>query len=201
MNYIIETERLMMRPFTLDDLPALVRMRAKEEVSRYLGTAALQTPEFVAERLRQYLECYRRHGFGVAAVTEKPGGEMIGWGGLQPLEFGYHGLPPADVETGEIEVGYAFDTPFWGQGYATEIAAAWLRYGFEAVGLTRIVAVASPENSGSRRVMEKLGMTYETTAQHYGSACVVYAISRDEFKLQDSFYLLHDSERTKGKDR
>jgi len=198
MNYTIETAKLIMRPFTLDDLPALVRMRAKEEVSRYLGGAALQTPEFVEERLRQYLECYRRHGFGVAAVTEKPGGEMIGWGGLQPLEFGYHGLPPADVEAGEIEVGYAFDTPFWGKGYATEIAAACLRYGFEEVGLTRIVAVASPENSGSRHVMEKLGMKYETTGQHYGSECVLYAISRDEFTPRSSFYQMHHSERAGG---
>ncbi len=193
MNYTIETERLIMRPFTLDDLPALVRIRTKEEVSRYLGTAALQTPEFVEQRLRLYLECYRRHGFGVAAVTEKPGGEMIGWSGLQPLEFGYHGLPPADMEAGEIEVGYAFDTPYWGQGYATEVAAAWLRYGFEQAGLARIVAVASPENSGSWHVMEKLGMKYETTEQHYDSECVLYAISRDEFTPRSSFYQVHHS--------
>ncbi|MBA3246802.1 MAG: GNAT family N-acetyltransferase [Pyrinomonadaceae bacterium] len=202
MNYNIETERLLLRPFTLDDLPAHLRMRVKEEVSRYLGGAALQTPQFVAERLQQYLECYRRHNFGVAAATEKSGGEMIGWGGLQPLEFGWNGLKPANEEaSGEIEVGYSFDTPYWGKGYATEMAAAWLRYGFEEIGLARIVAVASPGNKGSRHVMEKLGLSYETTEQHYGSECVVYAISRDEFKPRDSFYRLHDSGRTKGEDR
>lgn len=184
MNFSIETERLRLRPFTLADLPALRSMRAKEEVSRYLGTAALQTPEFIAERLRLYLECYRRYGFGMAAVEQKSGADLIGWSGIQPLEFGWEGkhlADDADDEATEIEVGYGFDTPHWGKGYATEVAAAWLRYGFEHARLARIVAVASPENKGSWHVMEKLGMKYETTEQRYGSPCVFYAISRAEF--------------------
>ncbi|MGI9104683.1 MAG: GNAT family N-acetyltransferase [Pyrinomonadaceae bacterium] len=199
MNFIIETARLLLRPFTPADLPALVLMRAKEEVSRYLGTSALQTPEFVAERLRLYLECYRRHNFGMAANTAKPGDELIGWGGLQPLEFGWGELKPASDDA-EIEVGYGFDTAHWGRGYATEVAAAWLRYGFEEAKLTRIVAVASPENKSSWHVMEKLGMKYETTRQHYGSECVYYAISRDEFEPRDSFYQLHHSANKRGEE-
>ncbi|MGI9108328.1 MAG: GNAT family N-acetyltransferase [Pyrinomonadaceae bacterium] len=193
MNFTIETERLQLRPFTLDDLPALRSMRAKEEVSRYLGTSALQTPEFIRERLHAYLECYRLHGFGMAAVMEKSGGELVGWSGLQPLEFGWNENWPQANETVEIEVGYGFDTPHWGKGYATEVAAAWLRYGFEETGLRRIVAVASPENKSSWHVMEKLGMKYVTTEQHYGSECVVYAISRDEFKPCGSYHLLQNS--------
>ena len=201
MNFYIETERLRLRPFTPDDLPELRAMRAKEEVSRYLGTSALQTPEFVAERLGLYLECYRRYGFGMAAVEEKSGMGLVGWGGIQPLEFGWQGRRPADDVATGIEVGYGLDTPHWGKGYATEAAAAWLRYGFEQAKLARIVAVAAPENRGSWRVMEKLGMRYETTEQHYGNECVVYAISRDEFTPRaDSFRLLHDSVRTRGID-
>lgn len=199
MNFTIETERLRLRPYTLADLPALRAMRAKEDVSRYLGTAAIQTPEFVEERLRAYLECYRLHGFGMAAAVEKSGGEFIGWGGLQPLEFGWNGERSAKADK-EIEVGYGFDTPHWGKGYATEVAAAWLRYGFEEVKLARIVAVASPENKSSWRVMEKLGMKYVTTEQHYGSQCVVYAISRAEFQPRGSYHLRQNSERMKGTD-
>ena len=193
MNFTIEIERLLLRSFTLADLPVLRSMRAKEEVSRYLGTSALQTPEFVAERLHAYLECYRLHGFGVAAVTEKSGVELIGWSGLQPLEFGWNGHWPRPHETKQIEVGYSFDTPHWGKGYATEVAAAWLRYDFEEAGLRRIVAVASPENKSSWRVMEKLGMKYVTTEPHYGSECVLYAISRDEFEPRGSYRLLQNS--------
>ena len=176
---IIETERLVLRPFTADDLPALLRIRADEDVSRYLGTAAMQTPEFIERRLRFYMDCRERYGFGMSPAVRKSDGVFVGWGGLQPLE-----------ETGEIEVGYGFDKPFWGQGYATELAAAWLRYGFEGAGLARIVAVANPENSASRHVMEKLGMRYEKNAEHYGTECVYYAIARDEFVPRESFYAL-----------
>jgi RimJ/RimL family protein N-acetyltransferase len=197
MNFQIETERLRLRPFTLGDLPALRAMRAKEEVSRYLGTSALQTPEFVEQRLRSYLECYRQHGFGMAAAVEKASGEFVGWGGLQPLEFGWNGERSAQAEQ-EVEVGYGFDTPHWGKGYATELAAAWLRYGFDEVKLARLVAVASPSNKGSWHVMEKLGMRYETTGRFYGSECVVYAISRDEFVPRGVYKLLPDSEQTRG---
>ncbi|GAC1446499.1 MAG: GNAT family N-acetyltransferase [Pyrinomonadaceae bacterium] len=166
---------MLSRKLTLDDFEVLMRMRANEDVSRYLGTAEMQTPEFVEKRLRFYISCYEKCGFGVSAIIRKADGEFIGWGGLQPLE-----------DSGEIEVGYSFDKPFWGQGYATEVAAGWLRYGFEQLGLERIVAVAQPENIASTNVMEKLGMKYEKTAQHYGTECVFYAISRGEFMKVNS---------------
>jgi ribosomal-protein-alanine N-acetyltransferase len=181
---MIETERLYLRPFHPDELGALVAFRADPEVSRYLGDAAMHTPESVAQRFEFYLSCYETHGFGASAVIRKADGEMIGWGGLQPLEA-----------TGEIEIGYGFAKLYWGQGFATEMAQAWFRYGFERVGLERIVAVAEPENTASWRVMEKLGMRYEGRAQHYGKECVKYAISREQFHPADALYILHDEKR------
>ena len=177
----IETERLLMRPPTRDDLPALVRLRSDEEVSRYLGGPAMQSPELIDKRLDFYIGCLARYGFAAGALLSKSDGEMIGWGGLQPLE-----------ETGEIEVGYSFARAHWGRGYATEMAAAWLRYGFERAGLARIVAVAVPENTASRRVMEKLGMKYEKTEPHYGIDCVFYAIAREDFTPRAGLYALHE---------
>jgi RimJ/RimL family protein N-acetyltransferase len=179
---IIETERLRLRPFTWDDLPETMRQRSNPDVVRYLGGTAMQTPEFVEQRLRFYMDCRERYGFSASPAIRKSDGVFLGWGGLQPLE-----------ETGEIEVGYGFDKPYWGLGYATELAAAWLRYGFETARLARIVAVANPENIASRHVMEKLGMRYEKNAVHYKSDCVVYAITRDEFKPRAGFYAVHES--------
>ena len=194
MNFTIETERLRLRPFTGADLPALRAMRAKEDVARYLGTSALQTPEFIAERLNAYMECYRLHGFGVAATLDKSSGELVGWSGLQPLEFGWNGGERSAQAGREIEVGYGFDSPHWGKGYATEVAAAWLRYGFEHAALRRIVAVASPQNKGSWRVMEKLGMKYETRGRYYANECVFYSISREEFvPARGAFQVLENS--------
>ena len=178
---IIETERLLIRPLTRDDLPALIDLRADEEVSRYLGGAAMQSPEAIDQRLDFYIDCHARHGFGMSALLRKTDGVMLGWGGLQPLE-----------ETGEIEVGYGFAKAHWGKGYATETAAAWLRYGFERAGLARIVAVASPENTGSRRVMEKLGMKYVKTEPHYNTDCVFYSITREEFTPRPGLYALRE---------
>jgi len=168
---LIETERLLMRPPARDDLPALIQMRSDEDVSRYLGGAAMQSPEALDKRLDFYINCHTRYGFAMGALLRKADGAMIGWGGLQPLE-----------ETGEIEVGYSFAKAHWGRGYATETAAAWLRYGFERAGLARIVAVASPENTASRRVMEKLEMQFDYMGEFYGRELVHYTITKEAFK-------------------
>ena len=182
---LIETDRLFLRPLTADDLPALIQFRADDEVSRYIGGATMQSPEAVTRRLGFYLECHERYGYGMSAIIRKADGVMVGWGGLQPLE-----------DSGETEVGYGFARAFWGQGYATETAAACLRYGFEQAGLERIVAVAIPENTASRRVMEKLGMRFARVARHYGTDCVFYTITRAEFVPRAGYYAVHD--RAKG---
>ena len=181
---MIETERLLLRPFTPDDFEALAAVRADPDVSRYIGGEKAQQREHVAARFKFYLSCYETHGFGASAILRKSDNLMIGCGGLQPLE-----------DSGEIEIGYSFAKLFWGQGYATEMAAAWFRYGFESAGLERIVAVADPENTGSWRVMEKLGMQYEGRAHYYGMECVKYAIAREQFRPSDSLYILHNDER------
>jgi RimJ/RimL family protein N-acetyltransferase len=167
---MIETERLFFRRLTPEDLPWLVEMRSPEPVNRYLGGTKMQNTESLAVRLKFYIDCYEKFGFGNSAMGLKETGELIGTSGLQPLE-----------DTGEIEVGYNLSERFWRQGYGFECAYGWLKHGFETCGLERIVAVSYPENTGSWRIMEKCGMKYEKTEAHYGIDCVVYAISREEF--------------------
>ncbi len=167
---MIETERLTFRKLSPDDLPWLIELRAPDAVNRYLGGPAMQNEEALTTRMKFYLECYEKFGFGMCVMSLKSTGEPIGSSGLQPLE-----------ETGEIEVGYNLAEKYWRQGFGYECGHAWLTYGFETAGLERIVAVAYPENKGSWRIMEKCGMHYEKTEEHYGSECVFYAISREEF--------------------
>ena len=168
---MFETERLLIRKFTMDDLPKLIELRSDEAVNKYLGGTRLQNPEAIEKRFRVYLDCYEKFGFGVCALVWKETGEMFGWSGLMPLE-----------DSGEIEVGYGMSKDFWGKGVGYECARAWLEYGFEKAGLERIVAVAQPENTGSWRIMEKLGMRYEKTEEHYGIDCKFYAITKEEFR-------------------
>ena len=167
---MIETERLIFRPFTEEDLPKLVEQRSDPDVNRYLGGPARQNAEALATRLKFYMDCYDKFGFGSCAMLWKETGEMIGTAGIQPLE-----------DTGEIEVGYSIIKPYWGLGIGTEAAKGWMAYGFNTAGLERIVAIAVEENTASRRIMEKLGMRYEKTEIHYGEPCAFYAISKEEF--------------------
>ena len=167
---MVESERLIFREFTLDDLPMLIEQRSDPDVNKYLGGTKLQNPEALAKRIRFYMSCYESHGFGMCAMIWKPTGEMIGSAGLQPLDG-----------TDDIEVGYSLVKEFWAKGIGTEAARAWLEHGFRDHGLDRIVAIAVPENIASRRIMEKLGMHYEKTEFHYDAECAFYAVSKDEF--------------------
>ena len=168
---MIETERLIFSKFTLDDLPMLIEQRSDPEVNKYLGGTAMQNPDALSKRIRFYISCYEKFGFGSCAMIWKPTGEMIGSAGIQPLE-----------DSGEIEVGYNMIKEFWGRGIGTEAARGWLEYGFGTAGLERIVAVAIEENRASTHIMEKLGMRYEKTELHYGTDCAFYAISKEEFQ-------------------
>lgn len=167
---MIETARLRFRPFIPEDLPLLIEQRSDPEVNRYLGGIRLQNPDSLSKRIQFYISCYETHGFGMCPMIWKETGEIIGGAGLQPLE-----------ETGEVEVGYNIIKAYWGRGIGTEAARGWLDHGFNELGLDRIVAVAHPDNRASIHIMEKMGMKYVKNDIHYGSDCVFYAVTRDEF--------------------
>jgi ribosomal-protein-alanine N-acetyltransferase len=167
---MIETQRLYFRKFELGDLPQLIEQRSDPDMYRFLGGTRMQNPEALAKRIRFYMSCYDSHGFGMCPMFWKETGEMIGAAGLQPLE-----------DTGDIEVGYSVIKSLWGKGIGTEAARGWMEFGFNNFGLERIVAVAVEANTASRRIMEKLGMKYEKTEEHYGEECAFYAVSKEEF--------------------
>jgi RimJ/RimL family protein N-acetyltransferase len=166
---MLETKRLIHRELTHDDLEKLIELRSEDDVIKYLGGRKLQNSEAITKRLDFYIGCYEKYGFGMNLMIWKETGEIIGWSGLQPL-----------VGTDEIEVGYGMIKPFWQRGIGFETAKAWLNYGFNQANLERIVAVASPENTGSWRIMEKLGMKREKIEHHYEMECYFYGISKDE---------------------
>lgn len=172
---MFETERLIIRRYTLDDLEELIEMRSDPDVYRYLGGLERQNPVEITKRMNFYLDCYEKLGFGMSAMIWKENGENIGGSGLQPLE-----------DTGEIEVGYSLKKTYWRRGIGYECAHAWLKYGFETAGLERIVAVADEENVGSWRIMEKCGMKFEKYQKHYNMECKFYAISKEEFLKRNS---------------
>jgi ribosomal-protein-alanine N-acetyltransferase len=105
--------------------------------------------------LLTHLEAHHAsHGFGLWAVEEIATGVWIGFIGLNVVSFEAHFTPA-------VEVGWRLARQFWGRGYATEGAQAAMRYGFDTLGLTEIVAFTGTLNRRSIAVMERLGMTYQ----------------------------------------
>lgn len=172
MPHELETERLRLRLWRADDLDNMCAVYMDPEVTRYIATGWADDVEKVRERMERQSRRWREHGYGIWAVEDRVTGEFLGRSGLQHLD-----------QTDEVEVGYIFLQKAWGQGLATEAARASLHYGFEYLKLDRIVACAYPENTASRKVMDKLGMRYVKTGIWYKTTLVYYEIRPEEFHL------------------
>ena len=178
----IETERLRLRMTAPEDAETFHRIWNDEEVMKYIDSSwrpSLEDTRTVMSRLVQH---WREKGFGQWAVTLKEDESVVGYIGFKHLD-----------KTPEVELLYGLDKPYWNRGITTEAAQASLRYIFEKGELQRIVAVANPENVGSYRVMEKLGMKYEGTGRYYNQELVYYAIGREEFEPNNGLYIVRES--------
>jgi ribosomal-protein-alanine N-acetyltransferase len=160
---ILETARLILRPFTMEDADFMVEMWKDPGVNQFIGGP--KTPEQTRQKIQDAVEHQVRHGFARWAVTLKPGGELIGLCGPMLREI-------AGVE--EVELGYAFPRVHWGRGYATEAAKASLEHCFTKLGHHRVVAIILPENHSSIGVILKSGMRFERTVPWDGGWTDLY---------------------------
>ncbi|MFA6261484.1 MAG: GNAT family N-acetyltransferase [Bacteroidia bacterium] len=147
MRIRLETERLYLREFTLEDASCLFDMHQDPEILRYTGDPfpwdSIQATQNILSEiiLPQY-----KNGMGRWAVHLKSDNQFIGWCGLK--------------DTGnEIDLGYRFLKVYWGKGYATEAARAVLDFG-NRLHLPNIIGRAAEENKASLRVLEKIGMKF-----------------------------------------
>ncbi len=145
----IGTERLIMRGWRESDLVAWAAMNADPEVRRYLGP--LLTAEQASAWALNYQDDLDRYGFGFWAVQVRASGDFIGFTGLRTLD--------EEMPFTGVEMAWRLARAAWGHGYATEAALAALRYGFDVMGLSEIVAVTMAVNLRSRAVMGRIGMT------------------------------------------
>jgi RimJ/RimL family protein N-acetyltransferase len=150
----LRTERLDLRGWRDDDLDGLAAMNADPEVMRYIMDGSVKDRRESADSLRKMRGAWDARGFGLFAVEVRGTGAFIGWAGLAVPDFLPEVLPA-------VEIGWRLAREAWGHGYATEAAAAALRFGFDEAGLDRVISIRHVDNARSRRVMEKLGITYE----------------------------------------
>ena len=154
---ILETERLLLREMTQDDLPALQGILQDEE-TMYAYNSAFDEAETQAWLDRQ-LSRYAQFGFGLWAVVLKESGGMIGQCGLTMQ-------PWRGDEV--LEVGYLFNRAFWHHGYATEAARGCMEYAFDRLGAREVCSIIRETNLPSRRVAERNGMTVrDSWVKHY----------------------------------
>lgn len=156
-----------MRPFTHADLGPLHELYSDPDATRWVGGPS-EDADHSARRLERLMKHQEKLGYSLWAVLERGSASFVGYCGLIPLA---HKGP-------EIEIAYGFLVPYWGRGYATESARAWIGHGFDELGLDRIIGIVSEENAASRRVLEKIGMTYDGPDVYEGNPVLRYVAER-----------------------
>jgi RimJ/RimL family protein N-acetyltransferase len=173
--YELETARLGLRKFTLEDLEVHTAIYGNPEVTQFLPGGPFLDPEIAKDAsswvVRYFIRHWQLYDFGAWALVDKETEKLIGHGGLKFL--------PSSAEAPQaIDIFYLLDRPYWGRGLATEAGRAFLAYGFEKLSLNDIAAITRPQNIASQHVLDKLGMAYTKEAYYYGVDVLYYDISR-----------------------
>ncbi|MDG4945866.1 GNAT family N-acetyltransferase [Weeksellaceae bacterium KMM 9713] len=148
MNIILETERLYLREFNLQDSENFYNLNLNPNVIKYTGNSAFRNIEESKQFLTNYQD-YKLNGYGRWAVIDKTNNEFLGWCGLK-----------YDKDLDETDIGFRFFEEKWNKGYATESARACIEFGFEKLNLKTIIGRAMKENIASIKVLEKIGLQF-----------------------------------------
>ena len=177
---MIETERLVLRNWRLDDLDAFVEHLNTEPVMRWLG--GLRDRQALEDVVRhRFIAWQERWGYTFWVAERKEDGAFLGFCGLKVADDA--GSP---VE-GNVEVGWRFREDVWGQGYAKEAAAASLDFAFNRLGVPQVIALTVEGNMPSWGLMERLGMTRRPDLDYEGpewaeGRVITYVIRRQEWR-------------------
>lgn len=169
---ILQIDGYIMRSPQLSDLDALAAIWADPEVTRFLPSQSLPITREKAEKaLESMLEHWQQKSYGIWAIGENNSHKMIGYCGLRYLD-----------ELDEVEVLYGLAKAYWGKGIATQATKATISYGFNTANLNKIIALASPDNYASKRVIEKAGLRYEKQLHIFNLDALYYSITCSHYK-------------------
>ena len=178
----ISTENLIIKPYCMDDIDDLYKVYSDEKVMKYIPEGVMSY-NWVKDLIKWMVEyCYEKNTpeniikFGVS-IMDKKSNRAIGWCGLGSV----------DCNPEDVEIFYGLSSEYWGIGLATEAANAMLNYGFNTIGIKRIVALVKPDNIASKKVIEKIGMNFEKILKvddpNYSGydGELYYSITKDEY--------------------
>jgi RimJ/RimL family protein N-acetyltransferase len=175
----LRTPRLVLRRWRDADVEPMAQFNADPEVMRWIGDGTTRDVEQTRAGIARIEREWEHSGYGLFAVEVSATGELAGFAGLTVPYFLPELMPT-------VEIAWRLGRPFWGQGIATEAAAAALRFGLVTRDLDRIVAIFQVGNSASERVMIKLGMSFDRHTVDPGTSrpVSVYAITKDDYLVR-----------------
>lgn len=152
----------------------MFELDSNPEVHRFLGNKPVKNIEESRVQIENIRQQYLDNGIGRWAVILKETDEFIGWSGIKYI------TETINNHQNFYEIGYRFIQKHWGKGYATETALAFIDLGFNKMKIDGIYAYADAENTGSRNVLEKLGMQYVNSFEYDGEKEVWYEIKNPQ---------------------
>ncbi len=184
MDLVLFSKRLMLTPYSSDELDMAISMFTDPDVLRYAG-GPMPEDEIVAN-----MDNWTRRGgngcIGIWCIKIRDTGEKLGSVALLPIPVeeqhtDYSLVVPESMPDGDIEVGYFLKRSAWGNGYATEACRRIVRFAFEESPLAEIVATFDTGNAASRNVLEKVGFVHRGTRRCYGTDGVDYRLRREDW--------------------
>ena len=164
----LETDRLVLRPLTVDDIHLLVNLDSDPEVMRFITDGVPRDRSHHEDAVPKLLKYMTENpGLGLWIAYLKDTNEFIGWYILKHLP-----------DNGEVEVGFRLKKQFWNNGYSTEAGKAILKHGFETVGLKQIAAIVRPDNFASQAVIKKIGLKEKSKGTWYGVECLYFELEK-----------------------
>lgn len=172
----LETPRLVLRRWREEDIEPMAAVNADPEVMRWIRDGSVLDEQQTRDTVRAWDGRWETRGFGLFAVEVRATGELAGFTGFSVPDFLPEVLPA-------VEVGWRLGRSHWGQGLATEAGAAAVRFGFEELGLERILSVVQVGNEASERITAKLGMRLEreTVTPAGGRRVRVFELSAEQY--------------------
>jgi ribosomal-protein-alanine N-acetyltransferase len=157
-----------MRKLTKEDAKDFYTLNLDEEVLKFTGDKPFENIQASIDFLTNY-DQYEKYGVGRLAVIDKATTKFMGWCGLK-----------FNQDKNEFDIGFRFYRSYWNKGYATETAKKCLDFGFNELGIEKIIGRAMKENIGSIKVLEKIGMTFKENFDFEGREGVIYEQSKNK---------------------
>ncbi len=175
MSTILETDRLLIKKITHDDIEGMYTLDSDPEVHRFLGNHPVLDKDESKRQIESIQLQYEQNGIARWAMIEKSSGDFIGWTGLKYM---------TELTNGHIhhyDLGYRLIRKYWGKGYATESAKASRDYGFKHLGIDTIYAMADLGNHASIHVLQKTGLQCRNIFDYKGVPHQWLDMTRDEW--------------------